>query len=332
MIDVARTVGFAAWLGTMWFAAASLDRSEGPRSPADAVRDTLLVIVGGAFVLGLCGILTPWALVAWPLCIAAVALATRRDRSSVLRRTFQIEPPSSWLLQIVVVSVLAWPGLVRPILDGDSMSYHLPNAAAWATAHSVWTATTTYWWYPPGSELTASAVLLIGGPRCLGVIGFSIVLLLALRLAETFREHGCAAWPASLVAVAVVTVPIVALQTSSLQNDVWLAAWLLEGIVAMRSSQRAAPSWAVAAISKPIGFVFAFVGGGITRASIATIGLSAIPLATWIARDAMLHATTRSLGVSESSLGLWESTIAVQGLTASSCSRRRSRIRVSASG
>ncbi len=315
MIDVARTVGFAAWLGTMWFAAASLDRSEGPRSPADAVRDTLLVTVGGAFVLGLCGILTPWALVAWPLCIAAVALATRRDRSTVLRRTFQTAPPSSWLLQIVVVSVLAWPGLVRPILDGDSMSYHLPNAAAWATAHSVWTATTTYWWYPPGSELTASAVLLIGGPRCLGVIGFSIVLLLALRLAETFRTHGCATSPASLAAVAIVTVPLIAVQTSSLQNDVWLAAWLLEGIVAARRpSHRAALNWAVAAISKPIGFVFAFVGGGITRASIATIGLSAIPLATWIARDAMLRATTRSLGVSESSLGLWESTIAVQGL------------------
>ncbi len=89
MIDVARTVGFAAWLGAMWFAAASLDRSEGPRSPADALRDTLLVTVGGAFVLGLCGILNPWALVAWPLCIAAVALATRRDRSTVLRRTFR---------------------------------------------------------------------------------------------------------------------------------------------------------------------------------------------------------------------------------------------------
>jgi len=34
MIDVARTVGFAAWLGTMWFAAASLDRLRRPRSVA----------------------------------------------------------------------------------------------------------------------------------------------------------------------------------------------------------------------------------------------------------------------------------------------------------
>ncbi len=298
----------------MWFAAASLDRSEGPRSPADAVRDTFLVIVGGAFVLGLCGILTPWALVAWPLCIAAVALATRRDRSTVLRRTFQIAPPSSWLLQIVVVSVLAWPGLVRPILDGDSMSYHLPNAAAWATAHSVWTATTTYWWYPPGSELTASAVLLIGGPRCLGFIGFSIVLLLALRLAETFRKHGCATSPASLAAVAIVTVPLIAVQTSSLQNDVWLAAWLLKGIVAARRPlHRAALNWAVAAISKPIGFIFAFAGEGITRTSIATAGFSAIPIAIWIARDAILRATTRPLAISESSLGLWQSTVAARG-------------------
>ncbi len=34
MIDVARTVGFAAWLGAMWFAAASLDRLTRPRSAA----------------------------------------------------------------------------------------------------------------------------------------------------------------------------------------------------------------------------------------------------------------------------------------------------------
>jgi len=278
------------------------------------VRDTLLVTVGGAFVLGLCGILTPWALVAWPLCIAAVALATRRDRSTVLRRTFQIAPPSSWLLQIVVVSVLAWPGVVRPILDGDSMSYHLPNAAAWATAHSIWTATTTYWWYPPGSELAASAVFLIGGPRCLGVIGFAIVVLLALRLAETFRRDGCAASPASLAAAAIVTVPLIAVQTSSLQNDVWLAAWLLEGIVAARRPlHRAALNWAVAAISKPIGFIFAFAGEGMTRTSIATAGLSAIPIAIWIARDAILRATTRPLAISESSLGLWQSTVAARG-------------------
>jgi len=314
IVDVVRTLGFVAWLGALWFAAGSIDRSTGSRSAADAVCDTLLLLLGGAFVLGLCGILTPWALVAWPLCIAAVALVVRRDRAAAVRRIIAIEPHSSWLLQVVVVAVLAWPGLVRPILDGDSMSYHLPNAAAWATAHSVWTATTTYWWYPPGSELTASAVFVIGGPRCLGVVGFATVLLLALRLAETFRAHGCASSPASVVAVAIATVPIVAVQTSSLQNDVWLAAWLLEGIVAARHPlHRAAPSWAVAAISKPIGFVLAFAGEGMTRTTIATAGLSAIPLAIWIARDAILRPTTPSLGVSESSLGLWQSTIAAKG-------------------
>ncbi len=92
------------------------------------------------------------------------------------------------------------------------------------------------------------------------------------------------------------------------------AAWLLEGIVAARRpSHRTALNWAVAAISKPIGFIFAFAGEGITRTSIATAGLSAIPIAIWIARDAILRATTRPLGHLRAFARALESTVAARG-------------------
>lgn len=314
--EIAGTVGFVAWLGTLWFAVGVIDRSDHARSCADRLRDVLVLLVGESFVLGVLGALYAWTLIALPLLVGGIAFGMRQDRSACFRKLFATPPIALWLLPLVTTTILAWPGFVRPILDGDSMSYHLPNAAAWATAHSVWTATTRYWWYPPASEMAASAVLLIGGPRCLGVVGFAVLLLLALRLTETFREFDCPVWPASLVSVAITTVPIIAQQTGSLQNDVWLAAWLLEGVVAARRIDQTSPAvWAVSLISKPVGWVFAFLGQEVTRTSIVKVALSAIPLSIWFVRDVILYKTVPSLGVSESARELWQSTILAQGGT-----------------
>ena len=65
---------------------------------------------------------------------------------------------------IAALALVAWPQLMRPLLDGDSLSYHLPNAASWVQSHGIWTTATRYWWYPPASELFASALYATGGP------------------------------------------------------------------------------------------------------------------------------------------------------------------------
>jgi len=311
--DAFATVGFVAWLCLLWIAAAAIDLSDGYRAPADRLRDALVVLVGGSFILGLLGALHAALLVALPIVISIAAFAARRDRLTCFRNLFKAPPFESWLPQLMTTCVLAWPGLVRPVLDGDSMSYHLPNAAAWATAHSVWTATTTYWWYPPGSELLASAVLLVGGPRYLGVVGFAVVLLLGLRLSETFRQFGCPTLHASIISVAITTVPVIAQQTGSLQNDVWLAAWLLEGVVITRRVVSSACVWAVASMSKPVGCVFTIASQAVTRTPIKTIALSLSPLAVWLARDAVLHRTAPGSGISESASELWRSTVIAHG-------------------
>ncbi|MBC5799388.1 MAG: hypothetical protein GIW94_05365 [Candidatus Eremiobacteraeota bacterium] len=155
---------------------------------------------------------------------------------------------------------MTWPGIVRPLLEGDSLGYHLPNAAAWANAHSLWTTTTTYWWYPPGSELFASALFLIGGPTVLGLAGFVALLLLALRIEAFSRHAGLSPWSAGADAAATVTVPTIGLQGASLQNDVWLGAWVLECLWALEYERAALQrALTICAIIKPIGIAYGIV-------------------------------------------------------------------------
>ena len=86
------------------------------------------------------------------------------------------------------------------------MSYHLPNAAAWVHAHSMWTTDGRYWWYPPASESFAAGVYAVAGPYAVGWSGVAALALLGARIATWLRER-CDAAPllADVVAAAVVT-------------------------------------------------------------------------------------------------------------------------------
>lgn len=208
---------------------------------------------------------------------------------------------------------------MRPLLDGDSLSYHLPNAASWAQSHGIWTTATRYWWYPPASELFAGGLYATGGPFALGWAGFGALALVGFRIVRWARaEFAAPPWLADALAAATVTAMPLALQGGSLQNDVWLAAFWLETLWLLRQNAEGAwASIAVCALVKPDGWIFAAVAAVAMRARpMAWIaGIAAIGV--WSIRDAILwqHAIVPPSSTSFSG-NILSTTIAAHGLPA----------------
>jgi hypothetical protein len=96
-------------------------------------------------------------------------------------------------------------------MQGDSIAYHLPNAAAWTVTHSIWTSGTWYWFYPGGSELFAAALFSVAGPAAVALAGFVALLLLAQRLPAFAVRAGFSRLGAGALAVAVITFKPIAL-------------------------------------------------------------------------------------------------------------------------
>ena len=196
-------------------------------------------------------------------------------------------------LPVLVAVAVGWPALVRPILQGDSLGYHLPNAAAWVHEHSLWTTTTNYWWYPGGSELFAAGLLAVAGPLAVGFGGLAAALLLGQRIVGWGVESGTRPWVAGAVAAMTLSSFSLAEQTGSLENDVWLAAFFLEALWVVRSrsadgANAIASSAAVTALLKPTGWIYALVALGLARAPLRIAAVALLPLVLWLLRDAIL--------------------------------------------
>jgi hypothetical protein len=290
----------ALWLvGLVW--AAPLLRG-GPRL-ADRARDAIVIGVAIPLVLAFAHLLY------WPVCWLALALCIA---GSIVwrRREAAFREPVPYVL-LATLAFVAWPQLVRPLLDGDTLSYHLPNAAAWAHTHSIWMTQTRYWWYPPASELFASALSTVSTPFALGWSGFAALALLGLRLYAWTRE-GARLPPrlADLFAAAVVAMLPFALQAGSLQNDVWLAAFFVEILwsapVDDATVLRAA---ALCALIKPDGWIYAGVAlaasGAKPRAWAAAGGAALL----WIVHDTVLWHSAFVPPASTAFPHLWRSTM-----------------------
>ena len=193
-------------------------------------------------------------------------------------------------LGLVVAAVVAasWPPLVRPLLEGDSLWYHLPNAAAWVQTGSLWDTPTRYWWFPGGSELFAAGLMLVSGTFSLGMAGMAALALLGVRLWSWGRRLGlssCAAGCASAATLATLTF---GLQAGNLLNDVWLGAFFVEALYAGKRGRNMAVPLAVCALVKPYGFVLAIIAALATRRLDRGVVFGAIPLLVWVVRDAIL--------------------------------------------
>ncbi len=242
------------------------------------------------FVLAILGLLTQLACALFAMALIVLRIVRRPPR--IERRTTRPGAISmvGTSLPILAVTATSWPQLVRPLLQGDSLAYHLPNAAAWSGTHSLWTSGTWYWWYPGASELFAAGLLTVAGPLCVGFAGFVAVLLLANRLFAFSERAGYGDLTSGAFAAAVVTLSTIALQAGSLENDVWLAAFVLEMVWAMSTDRWAAErAIAVTTLIKPYGFVFAVLAALQNRTSgTQRLAVACFPFAFWIVRDTLL--------------------------------------------
>jgi hypothetical protein len=148
--------------------------------------------------------------------LLALAASRRSSRSSPdqPQESFESEPHSRRALLLVVgspIAVLAalrlLKSLVAPTLAWDSLTYHLPKAAMWVQSGAlalpeIPDAWSYYAWYPAGSEILSSwLVLATRDDNLVGSFGFLIWLLIltsSARLARLLGATGLVAWMAGL--------------------------------------------------------------------------------------------------------------------------------------
>jgi hypothetical protein len=277
----------ALWLGSLWFAGPLLGTRE--RDAPGRIRDGL--ILGTAIPFGLACV----HLLSGPACAlvlaALVALRILRMRRPSAELAGGEVAPSRFALALptVIVAAYAWPALVRPLLQGDSLGYHLPNAAAWVQSGSLWIATTRAWFYPGGSELFAAGLLATGGPLVLGFAGTGAALLLGFRLAAWGRFAGLPGWVAGALAAFALSAGTLGEQTANLENDLWLGAFFIETLWLVRTVRPGLlPTVAVTGLLKPFGWLYALGAAAGSRTQWRLVLLGLTPFAFWVLRDAIL--------------------------------------------
>jgi hypothetical protein len=285
-----------AWLAGLWFAAPLIDPDE--RDVGDRIRNTILLGVAIPFGLAFLGIFSAWSASAL---LAAAGIARRRLRAATLAA-----PEPALLAVLAAVPLFLWPQLVHPVLEGDSLAYHLPNAAAWAQSHSVWQTNAREWFYPGASELFAAPFFVFGARFSLPLCGSLPALLLMARITIWGRELGARTLEAGLCAIALVATPIAAYEVGTLQNDVWLAAFFVETLFVLRS-RRGWTATAVTSLLKPVGFAYAAIAFLVTRRLDVRALLAFLPLGLWLVRDAVLLPSAQV--AVESDPNYWATTI-----------------------
>ncbi len=261
------------YLGLLWCAAPILRESE--TSAAARIRNAIIIGAGVPGVLGLLHLL--FAPLVWLVLLILAVLGSRQ------RRPLD-KPDPQFFMMIAVAAVAVWPALCRPLLEGDSLAYHLPNAASWVQHHSVWTASAPYWYYPPGSELFAAGLLSAVGQWTLPLAGVVPALLLSARLYDIARRNGAPAYAAMLVPLAFILTPVVGLEVGTLANDVWLAALFVEVLTANNGLL----ATALCVLLKPFGWIEACIAAIAARRSFYVVALAFVPLVVWIIRDVVL--------------------------------------------
>jgi hypothetical protein len=308
----------AIWIGLLWYASPLIGVED---DAADRVRGVLVLGVLVPLALGLVHLLYAPALIVAALALCAARLA--RARTTRPRRELTLvarDGANGWTTRIgiaipVFVAVAAaWPPLVRPLLEGDSLAYHLPNAAAWVQSGSVWETGTRYWWYPGGSELFAAGLLAVSGAFSLGLAGLFALLLLGLRIRRWAERLDAPPLAAGAIAGATLATLTIGLQAGNLENDVWLGAFFLEVLYDARFARgKIGLDAAVCALLKPYGFAFAVYGLIARRRLDAQVLVPLAVFGAWVWRDVALWHGALIPAQTTMYPEVWQTMVAVNG-------------------
>ncbi len=303
----------AVWLVGLWYAA-KIFSHDANLSPAGRMRDCVILGVAIPFSLAMTHTLIV------PVCVTSL-IALCLIRSKLAPPTFRPSKAAASTavrvaraLPTIGAFAVMWPAMVRPLLQGDSLGYHLPNAASWSQQHSFWITNTSYWWYPGGSELFACGVYTVAGPLTIGLSGGIILVLLGQRLFEFALQEGVKPLVSGALSCMAVTTSVVAMQAANLQNDVWLAAFTVEIMWCIRFERAAL--WrtsAICSIIKVYGCIITIVCLLFAKTRLLVVLVAIFPIVVWIARDVILSHTALISATYTSYPHLEQTTIAFQG-------------------
>ncbi len=261
--------------GAVLLAAGSLRLSAAlaPRSTAAFLLGAYVIawaqLIVVLWALSLFGWVTRWGLLAGiGLVCAALVLDTRgwslvgarlRDGIEALREA--LADPVCRVLAVAVGLVLAYAvvlGLSTPQNDFDTLVDHLWRAGLWqqhrAVGYPDCSCAPYINAYPPHGEMGLLATMVLGGAdRYVAVVQASAYVALATGVVGVARSLGLARPQALLGGLFVATLPVIALQSSTAQNDLVVASFIVAAVVLLLAQGRGATWLAAVAAALAVG-------------------------------------------------------------------------------
>jgi len=182
-----------------------------------------------------------------------------RDGLGALREG--LADPVCRVLAVAVGAVLAYAvalGLATPQNDFDTLVDHLWRAGLWMQDRAVGypdCACAPYInAYPPHGEMGVLATMVLGGSdRYVALVQGSAYVALAVGVVGVARGLGLGRPQALLGGLLVATLPVIALQASTAQNDLVVSSFLVAAVVLLLATGRGAPWLAAAAAALAVG-------------------------------------------------------------------------------
>ena len=269
------TGAFALAAGGVLLAAGSLRVAAqlAPRSTASFLLGAYVVawaqLIAVLWVLSLFGWVTRWALLAGLALVCVAILVDRRgwkdvvarlrDGASALRRA--LDEPLCAVLGVAVLVAFGYAlalGLATPQNDFDTVFDHLWRAALWrenqAVGYPDCDCAPYVNAYPPHGEMGVLATMVLGGSdRFATLVQAAAFVALAVGVVGVARGLGLARREALLGALLVATLPVIALQASTAQNDLVVASFLVASAAFLLDTGPGAPWLAGGATALAIG-------------------------------------------------------------------------------
>ena len=265
-----------------------------PRSTASFLLGAYVVawaeLVAVLWALSLFGWVTRWALLAGLAAVCVAILVDRRgwkdvvgrlrDGASALRRA--LEDPLCAVLGVAVIVAFGYAvalGLATPQNDFDTVFDHLWRAALWrenqAVGYPDCDCAPYVNAYPPHGEMGVLATMVLAGSdRFAALVQAAAFVALAVGVVGVARGLRLPRREALLGALLVATLPVIALQASTAQNDLVVASFLVAAAAFLLDAGRGAPWLAGGATALAIGTKVSAVFG---LPVLAVIALAAAP-------------------------------------------------------